>query len=269
VHLDVAARAGRDADPANGATTMTRLPWIGAAALLLSTSSASAQPTWQPAPPPPPEPDEPDEPDEPADAPDPVPAAPEPPPRPPSAEALAPADDDTDRPDGMSIGIGAGYDLPADVLTPNTTSVRFRLASGLTFEPSVSITRQESSTSDNFGDTESGSFELSAAALVRLPRQIRGPVDLVFVGGAGFGLTMFDPDGPDNNTTTTSAALIWGLGLEYWITEHWSVSLTGTNPLARYARSRQEASGNETITTSNAIGVVWSPDVFLMGHLYL
>jgi hypothetical protein len=36
------------------------------------------------------------------------------------------------RPDGFSVGIGLGYDLPSDLQLLDTASVRFRLRSGLT-----------------------------------------------------------------------------------------------------------------------------------------
>ena len=66
----------------------------------------------------------------PAPAGEPVAAPPPPPPM------NAPAEEaDTGRPTELSIAIGVGYAFPTSLQTPNITSVRLRLPSGLTLEP--------------------------------------------------------------------------------------------------------------------------------------
>src|ERR1041385_1864344 len=52
------------------------------------------------------------------------------------------------RPDAFAIGIGFGYVFPTSLETPNITGVRFRLPTGLTFEPRV-IFGTSSTTSDD------------------------------------------------------------------------------------------------------------------------
>src|SRR5688572_30201696 len=117
--------------------------WKIALGLLLVASTAAAQSTEVP-PQPTPTPD-----------PTPVPAPPPPAPtpggfvetRPPMTEPH----DSAERPDGFSIGIGAGYALPNSLETPNITSARFRLGSGLTFEAAVRL--QQSSREVDVGAT--------------------------------------------------------------------------------------------------------------------
>jgi hypothetical protein len=169
----------------------------------------------------------------------------------------------------MSFGIGLGIDLPAEVTAPNTTSVRLRLASGVTLEPFVTVALSGTHTEDEFGETDNGQFELSAGTNLRYPRQIHGPVDFLLVGGAGVGITSTDPDGPDNDSTTMAVGLSWGIGLEYWHNTHWSLSLTATNPFVVYSRTSQEQGpGMDAVSSSSLIGVIWEPNVVLMGHLY-
>src|SRR5688572_9840489 len=57
-------------------------------------------------------------------------------------------------PDG-AIGIGTGWILPTDVTIPNAASVRFRSASGLTFEALVRLS-WEGTTVDNEPDVGPG-----------------------------------------------------------------------------------------------------------------
>src|SRR5215470_173741 len=85
--------------------------WIGPLSLALTmTGIASAQPAppGEPAPPP---------------------MAPNPPPAPEPADAT--------RPTELAFGIGFGYFLPTSLQTPNITSVRIRLPSGITIEPQL------------------------------------------------------------------------------------------------------------------------------------
>ena len=210
----------------------------------------------------------PDLPDEPEEPPPRVVAPVEPAPAPPPpAEAPMSA---AGRPEGFSIGIGFGWDLPADLQAPNVTSVRFRLDSGLTVEPVVAIAREGSSVDNEFADSDSSEFGLLAAANLRMPRQIRGKVDFILLGGAGLGLTINNPDGDDNNSQAFLVDLHWGIGLEYWVRPQLCLSLTGTNPFVTFERESQEnGPGMETTTTTNTVGIVFAPNVVLMAHLFL
>ena len=202
-----------------------------------------------------------------------TPAEPPPPPPPPTPPpAPVAVESHASRPDGFSIGIGLGWDLPTSLEQPNVTSVRFRLASGLTFEPVVQIGGTSASTDDGMGNTTtSKTGDFSLATVVRLPHRIHDRVDLVFVGAAGLGITTTDPNGPANNTTKSDIFLAWGLGLEYWIGPHWSLSLTATNPLidAQHTSQQVPGGGPDQSSGNTAFGLIWDPNVVLMTHLYL
>lgn len=211
------------------------------------------------------------EPPEPPEEPEPPPRVLEPvsatPSTPPVAESPAST---AGRPDGFSIGIGLGWDLPADLQAPNVTGVRFRLASGLTLEPIVVIARDGTSVEGDFGDSDSSDFGMLFSANLRMPRQIHGKVDLVLLGGAAAGFVSSNPDGDDNTSSSLLLGLNWGLGLEYWVRSQWCLSLTATNPFIAYERENDELGpGMETTTTTNSIGVVFAPNVVLMAHLFL
>jgi hypothetical protein len=175
------------------------------------------------------------------------------------------------RPDGFSIGMGLGWDLPTSIEQPNVTSVRFRLASGLTFEPMATIAGSTASTNDGNGNTTTNKTgDLDVSALVRYPHKVHDRVDLVLVGAAGIGVHTVDPDGDNNNTTTTELKVSWGLGLDYWISPHWSVSFTATNPLIDSQHtSAQQVGTSDRTTSTTSFGLIWDPNVVLMTHLYL
>src|SRR5437867_568225 len=66
---------------------------------------------------------------------------PTPPPTPPhpTTPVVQPDTGDSDRPEGLSFALGVGYTLPTSLQTPNTTTARLRLGSGLTLEPAIII----------------------------------------------------------------------------------------------------------------------------------
>lgn len=180
------------------------------------------------------------------------------------------------RPPGYSVGIGAGYVLPADLSEPDTVSARFRLASGLTFEPLVQISYAATSDStDGPGiDVENtqNEFDFMVASQVRLPLVSRGRADLVGLGAAtmAFGRGTNDPDGPDNSTDTGNLAfaLLYGLSVEYFVFPHWVISFDATNPVFALARQTQEMNDVKATDSSFAIGAIWNPTVRLMLHLF-
>ncbi|HEU5055366.1 MAG TPA: hypothetical protein VFU21_02520 [Kofleriaceae bacterium] len=244
-----------------------------ATAALLATLSIStaarAQPVGQPT-----TPAEPAEPAEPTPAPvEPVAPAPEasepaaPPPAAPEAavdsEASSP-----NRPDGMSIGIGAGYSVPAQILEPNLASVRFRFPSGLTLEPTVVLATSRATTEVGPSEVETEASEATFATNVRLPVAGRGKIDLVLIGSAGISYDKQSPDGPDNDTSTATLALAWGLGLDYWPKQSWCLSASATNPLFTFSRTRQEMIPQDQKTTNLAFGAIFDPGVFVMLHMF-
>lgn len=229
----------------------------------LATSLAAAQPSPAPLGPPPAPP-----PPAPAVEPAPVP----PPPAPITIHAAEPTD--SGRPTELAFGIGVGYTFPTSLQTPNTTSVRIRLASGLTFEPQLVL-----ATSSNDADPGNGGMtttnkqsELTLGSLVRYPLRMHRKVDLEAIGSAAISSQTTDPDGDNNNRTITTLNVGYGVGLAYWISRHWNLSLTATNPLITYTRTRQEtnvlATPSHTTNKTTTIGLVFDPTVALMIHLY-
>ncbi len=190
-----------------------------------------------------------------------------PPPDPPAAtvemEAASP-----NRPDGMSVGIGAGYSIPAQLLEPNLASVRFRFPSGLTIEPTVVLDTARTTVKVGPAETETESSEATFAANIRLPVAGRGKIDLVLIGSAGLSYQKQSPDGADNDTTSTTLALAWGLGLDYWPKQSWCLSASATNPLFSLQRTRQEMIGQDQKTTTLDIGAIFDPGVFVMLHMF-
>jgi len=190
-----------------------------------------------------------------------------------ASDAAAPS-----RPDGFSVGIGAGFTFPQDVLTPNTVSARFRLASGLTFEPTavLGFGTGSSKIETPFGDSEdtSSDFALMAGALVRIPAATRGPVDLEFLAGGllGFSTHTDDPDGTMNAVTTQNISLtgVWGLSVEWFLSPHWSWSFDAINPFISFDRTSTDDSATDLTATDTSfdIGAIFAPQVRLMSHVY-
>jgi len=219
----------------------------------LPTSLAAAQP-GPPQPPPAGPPPEPIREPAPAAAPMPVPVD----------EPMG----DSGRPTELAIAIGVGYTFPTSLQTPNTTSVRLRLVSGLTFEPQL-VLATTSSDVDNGTSVTNKQSELTLGSLVHYPLKVRRKVDLELLGSAAVSSNTVDPSGDDNNRTITSANLGYGLGLAYWFSRHCNLSLSATNPLIAYVRTRQEMGAATTLVNkTTTFGLVFDPRVALMIHLY-
>jgi hypothetical protein len=177
---------------------------------------------------------------------------------------------DNERPMGFSTGIGAGWDFPTQLDDINVASLRFRLASGLTIEPRVELSL--ASDTDDVGGTEqenkSSAFGLAAEA--RWPLMGRGPVDFLVTGGAVIDYFKDNPDGNDNNTTTSLLALFYGLSVEYWFGPHWVFSLTGSNPIFVRAKTtnQEPPPTDETSSTTTSFGAVFNPDIIGMLHIF-
>jgi hypothetical protein len=172
------------------------------------------------------------------------------------------------RPTALAFGIGIGYVFPTSLQTPNTTSVRLRLPSGLTVEPQV-VFATTSSNVDNGMTMTNKQNEITLGSLVRYPLQVHNKVDFELVGGAAVSRQTVDPDGDHNTRTITTVSVGYGIALAYWLTPHWNFSLTATNPLVSYARTRQEmALDLVTVNKATTVGVVFDPTVAVMLHLY-
>jgi hypothetical protein len=190
------------------------------------------------------------------------------PPPAPAPTPAAPAEPAAMRPEGMSIGIGAGYLLPDSLETPNITSVRFRLESGLTVEPVV-VLSQLSSSVDTGEESTTTRRDLQAGALVRKPMISRGRYDFEGLGAIFVGTSITSPDVDDADTMTTSVALAYGLSVSTWINAHWQISFSALNPVASYTRSRQEQGPDSVRVDSDLlIGAIFDPTVTAMVHLY-
>ena len=166
----------------------------------------------------------------------------------------------------MSVGLGINYLLGgAELDRPDGASVRFRLDSALTFEPFVRLATHGQSTAD--GDFKDAQNELLLGTNVRFPLKSRGKVDLIATAGGFLGLDTSDPDGDDNNSTTTSLGIDYGLGVNYWYNANWCLSFTARNPFVSYSSTSQEAS--DDLTTSNIdVGAIWNPLTELSLHLF-
>ncbi len=192
------------------------------------------------------------------------------PPRPPLPEqnAARPAAEapTTGRPEGIAFGIGVGYTLPTMGNMPNTTSVRMRLRSGLTFEPIV-VLGNETQKQDPPNSKDS-TTQLSIAALARIPVVRHGKVELEILAGAGFGTTKNNPDGADNDTTTSNLGFSWGLAVSYWINRHWNLTFSARNNLLSIVKTTREMAAGDVETSTTTFEAEFAPVVSAMIHLY-
>ena len=199
-------------------------------------------------------------------------------PHPPPPEANPPAPplppvqdrDAGDRPSEIAFGLGLGYIFPTSLETPNVTSARVRFTNGIQLEPRVVFGNTSSSSTMNSTSSSDGSSQVALAALVRFPMITHRKIDFELIGALGFDIRRVNPDGDNNNTTDTSVALSWGIGISYWFTPHWSMSFTATNPLIAFTSHKQEETPptTESKTSSTTIGAFFAPVISVMVHLY-
>jgi hypothetical protein len=230
---------------------------------------ASAQPGPPPQPPPPMDTSMTTDPAPPEPAPEP---APPPPPQPPPVQQqAAPQEEPTgDRPEGISVALGVGYGLPTSLETPNITSARLRLPSGLQIEPVFRISNSTTSQEAAGMEAESKETRFSLAALVRIPIVTKRKVDLELLGTAGFSNTKTNPDGDYNTQTVNSFGIGYGIGIAYWLSRHWNFSMSVTNPIISYDKTKQQVPPPNAATedSQTTIGLIFVPQVFMMIHLY-
>jgi len=200
------------------------------------------------------------------------------------------------RPQDVTIAIGIGYGFhnnpnntttttssgtasgnvttssaPTSLLAPNTVSARVRFPSGVTLEPTL-VLKNDSSTVDMGGMTMAQTeaiTTLTLGSVVRVPLIERGHTDLELLGNASVTSYKDDPPGDNNTLTSTTFTLGWGVGAAYWITAHWQVSVSATNPLINYTKATQQTgAGMSTSTSTSSIGASFDPTVTAMIHLY-
>lgn len=232
--------------------------------LCLAAGTAAAQPDQQQTPPP----------QQPEQTPPPPNPEPPPPPAPKPgafvetapAPMIAPVDDN--RPEGFSIGIGFGYVLPNSLETPNVTSARFRMASGLTFEPVLRF--QQSSVEIDVGSsTKNKENTIEVGSLARYPLKRRRSVDLVLLGGLFVENVSTKPDGDNMDTSTTRFEARYGMAVEFWISQHWQISMSALNTIFRTERvAEEQGPATETVTTTSTFGAIYDPVISAMVHLY-
>lgn len=205
-------------------------------------------------------------------APTPPPPAPTPPPPPPPMHHVLDAQPmaGPDRPDGLSFAIGVGYEFMTSLETPNIISVRLRLPTGLTFEPLFKVENDSTTTQTTPAPSATTSTtELAIGSLVRYPVIRHGRADFEILGEALIDTQKVDPDGPNNDSRTTTLSLSWGIGIGFWLTQHWQLSFTATNPLISYVKNSQDEGAGMTQSTSTTdFGLVFDPTVAVMIHLY-
>jgi hypothetical protein len=194
---------------------------------------------------------------------------PPPPPQPQPVQQTAPPEEMGDRPEGISVALGVGYGLPTSLETPNRTSARLRLPSGLQFEPLLTISNTTSTMDTPTMESESKETTFALAALVRIPLVTKSKVDLELLGTAGFSNTKTNPEGDYNTRTANSFGIGYGVAVAYWLSRHWNFSMSVTNPIISYDKTKQQtAPGMSTESGDTTIGLIFVPQVFMMIHLY-
>jgi hypothetical protein len=206
---------------------------------------------------------------------DPAPPDPTPPPPQPQPQArvmpvVQEEEVQTDRPSGFSVGLGLGYGLPTSLETPNRTSARFRLGSGLTFEPLLSIANTtQTAEITGLPEVESKTTEFGVALLVRIPVITHNHVDLEALATAGFSNVKANGPMDFDTVTTNTFGIGWGVGIGYWLSRHWQLSMSVTNPLVQYESSKEQmGAGMSEKSSETSLGVIFVPQVTAMIHLY-
>ncbi|HVV83777.1 MAG TPA: hypothetical protein VHE35_11965 [Kofleriaceae bacterium] len=175
------------------------------------------------------------------------------------------------RPTGTSLGLGIGWSVPAQALSPDLVGVRLRTAGGLVLEPVVSITHDRSTTDDGTTRTADVLDAVDLALVVREPVARRGRVELSVLAAADLRRTVSDPDGDDNSQTDSTWSVGYGLALDYWPGRHWDLSLDATNPIyTSTSATRDNGTGVPPVSTDETrLGLVFDPTVTVMIHLFL
>ena len=158
---------------------------------------------------------------------------------------------------------------PTSLETPNITSARLRLTSGLTFEP---VVRLANTSRDKEMPTDAETDKPTAfglGVLVRLPIVTHGHVDLEVLGSRGFTNTKYNPEGDYNTTTTNKFDRRYGVASRLLASRHWHFSMSVTNPLIYVRPVEAPDGGRHDVEVERDDD---RPDlhaaVFMMIHLY-
>ena len=197
-----------------------------------------------------------------------------------AAAVSAPAHREADegyRPEGTSIGLGAGYQILGGaagelLFNPNVVSARFRMASGLEIEPIAGLVLTNDNSKVDSAKTTSTAMDIFAGANIRKPFWSRNQAEVVFIVGAELEIgSTSAKDAADQKTTSSSFGLgaNYGIGVEFWPRSHWSVGFDATNPVLSFSSSSgKDPAGVKTTTTHMSISPAWDPGIRLMTHLY-
>lgn len=178
------------------------------------------------------------------------------------ADAPAAATGDAERPAGMAMGVGLGWTEGSGAsVAPDTAAGRLRLEGGLTLEPSVGFHR-EKTTADN--DDIVSDTRLVLAAQARKPIASKGAVDFLGIGVVSIEreTNLEDPDGSDNNLTTTvqTIGLHWGIGAEWFVKSNLSIGFDITNPLFVTTSTKFDPeTGDGAETSTQTIALIFDP----------
>ena len=206
---------------------------------------------------------------------------PQPPPPPPRADPttvpVMPEEREPEmrdiRPRELAFAIGLGYARApggtVDLQMPNIASVRLRLPSGITFEPTAIIGNSSTETNTGVTDTTETVTRLDLATLIRFPVIRHGRVDFEILGSIGLDVVKDDPSGDNNTKTTTSVGIGWGIGIGYWLSPHFQLSMSATNSILDITSTKQDTSA--TTSTKDSVtnfSLQFSPTMTVMLHLY-
>ena len=156
-------------------------------------------------------------------------------------------------------------------------SARFRLADGFAIEPTLQFAVDngrsvvEVPDDETTDSTRALALNLGVDARFRLAQ--RDNVELMGIGGAFLGTSVNtnDPEGSDNNTTTsgTSVGLDWGIGVNWWVHRSFCVSADVQNPLFAISSSKttQEGFDGSQRTSNTSIDIAFLPVARMMGHV--
>ncbi len=138
------------------------------------------------------------------------------------------------------------------------------------FEPGLTLQKNSQTQEQGPVELKASVTTLAASALVHYPIRQRDNVDLNVIGGASLRFETQDPDGASNDASTTTASVVYGIALNYWVRPHWTISLVAANGVVAYTSREQEDPVSPSTKESNfGIGAVWNPSIAAMLHLHL
>ena len=168
-----------------------------------------------------------------------------------------------------SVGLSLGTSMPGDVLNVDLARVRVRLTDGFTLEPQDSVVSTKSEVSP---EQNARALGWTAAAGGRFRFAERGRVDGLVLGAVGFERLHAEREYPydigSGSTDTDSWFVDAGLGLEQWLSRHWTVGLDGV--VLRLARSTGTSADTGTFEQgSSDVSLVTAPSLRFFLTLYL